>query len=981
METIQAGQTIGPYRIIQQIGQGGMATVFKAYQPAMDRYVALKILPRQLAESPEFIGRFRQEARTIARLEHAHILPVHDYGDSGSYTYLVMRFVEAGTLKERLQAGPLPRDEIDRYFLQLADALDYAHAHGVVHRDLKPSNVLLDERGNLFLTDFGIAKLLETDSRFTGTGALIGTPAYMSPEQAQGLPVDRRTDIYSLGIMLYEMVTERLPFEADTPLAIILKQISAPLPLPSSMKPGISPAVEQVLLKALAKNPADRYATVAEFSAAWKAASKPAVTQRVAPVPAPTPAAPGSGARPPTPAAPAVPAAKPSWSRRLTFLAAAGLLAVGVVVCGALLTVFALNQQQHLSPPRPSAGATTFAAGPKATPTAAAGSTAAAVTPAVVFSSGPAHWHSWAAANDLLAVTLFNGQLISGGPGGVTLWKLADGTVVSRLTTGNGLPDPNVDALVADDAAKTLWIATEDGVAAFYGQHTTLYDRKSGLDSNDVRALARTRRGLLAGTAESGVDGGGLNLFAAGRWQPVAGFPSVNQTDTAPDRLSANITALLEDSKGNWWIGTANGLGFYDGQTWKRFSTSDGLPDNQVTALAETDGAIWAGTDSGLAHLEGSAFVVTAETQGKTIHGLFAGQGSDLWVTGDSVIARRATGGHWQTYTDTNFPAKEVFGGVPGSDGMIYFASDAGVLRFDGRTFDLWSVPNVPNQPGYALILAHPSKNQLWFIDESYDNADVLDLPASNWSRLPTLPCGACIPLAWGPDGKLWAASGDGMWIIQGDQAKHVTADQGLPSNKTRAFAFGADGSTWVGTEAGVAHYVGSGVTAVFSSTNAGLADDTINRLLVAADGSLWVATNTDLSRRTPDGQWVHYGSGNPFQSDVGVNNLAQDASGAVWVATSGEGVYRFAANAWTQFRPGVGGVKLPSSEVYSVLPASDGSLWFGTGSGAARFDGTNWQAITLADGLINPVVLDIYQDQSGTVWFATYGGVTQYQP
>jgi len=188
MENIQAGQTIGPYQIIQQIGQGGMATVYKAYQPAMDRFVALKILPRQLAESPEFMGRFRQEARTIARLEHAHILPVHDYGESGSYTYLAMRFVEAGTLKDRLQAGPLRPDEIDRYFMQLADALDYAHAHGVVHRDLKPSNVLLDARGDLFLTDFGIAKLLETDSRFTGTGALIGTPAYMSPSRPRACP-------------------------------------------------------------------------------------------------------------------------------------------------------------------------------------------------------------------------------------------------------------------------------------------------------------------------------------------------------------------------------------------------------------------------------------------------------------------------------------------------------------------------------------------------------------------------------------------------------------------------------------------------------------------------------------------------------------------------------------------------------------------------------------------------------------------------
>src|SRR6185369_7446856 len=143
------GENIGPYRIIEQIGQGGMATVYKAYHAAMDRYVAVKILPRQLAESPEFNGRFRQEARVIAHLEHAHILPVHDYGESDGYTYLVMRYLEAGTLKEKLAGGRLPFTEVDRLFTQLADALDYAHAKGVIHRDLKPSNVLLDSRGNV----------------------------------------------------------------------------------------------------------------------------------------------------------------------------------------------------------------------------------------------------------------------------------------------------------------------------------------------------------------------------------------------------------------------------------------------------------------------------------------------------------------------------------------------------------------------------------------------------------------------------------------------------------------------------------------------------------------------------------------------------------------------------------------------------------------------------------------------------------------
>ena len=273
MENLQPGQMLGAYRIINRIGQGGMASVYKAYQPSMDRHVAIKVLPGQLAESPEFVTRFQQEARIIARLEHPHILPVFDYGEDNGVTYFVMRYFEAGTLKTKMEAGPLPIQEIDRIFTQLADALGYAHARGIVHRDLKPANALVDADGNLFLTDFGIAKLLESASpRLTQTDAIMGTPAYISPEQAQARTVDQRSDIYSLGIILYEMVTGRVPYVADTPLAVILQHVSDPLPLPSIVKSNISPAIEQVLLKALAKNPDDRFATTAEFVAAWKRA-------------------------------------------------------------------------------------------------------------------------------------------------------------------------------------------------------------------------------------------------------------------------------------------------------------------------------------------------------------------------------------------------------------------------------------------------------------------------------------------------------------------------------------------------------------------------------------------------------------------------------------------------------------------------------------------------------------------------------------
>jgi serine/threonine protein kinase len=281
---LQPGQMLGAYRIINQVGQGGMATVYKAYQPSMDRNVAIKVLPRQLAESKEFATRFQQEARIIARLEHPHILPVFDYGESDGVTYFVMRYLEAGTLKSKMEAGPLSLNEIDRLFTQLAEALGYAHSHGIIHRDLKPANALIDDQGNLFLTDFGIAKLLESASpRLTQTDAIMGTPAYISPEQARAQTVDQRSDIYSLGIILYELVTGRVPFTADTPLAVILKHVSDPLPLPSILKPDIPESIEKVILKALAKDPDDRYANTAEFLATWKRALQDKETVRHVP--------------------------------------------------------------------------------------------------------------------------------------------------------------------------------------------------------------------------------------------------------------------------------------------------------------------------------------------------------------------------------------------------------------------------------------------------------------------------------------------------------------------------------------------------------------------------------------------------------------------------------------------------------------------------------------------------------------------------
>ncbi len=251
-------QTVGAYRIIEQIGRGGMATVYKAYQPALDRYVAVKLLPAHLADEPDFAERFQQEARAVAKLEHPHILAVYDFGQDDELSFIVMRYVEAGTLRG-IMGKPMELSRITGLVSQVAGALDHAHDHGIVHRDVKPTNVLLDQGDWSLLTDFGLARMMEVSQRLTPSGVGLGTPAYMSPEQVLAGRVDHRTDVYSLGVMLYEMLTGQVPYEAETPLAVGLKHISDPLPLPRDVNPEIPKAVERVVLRAMAKAPDDRF--------------------------------------------------------------------------------------------------------------------------------------------------------------------------------------------------------------------------------------------------------------------------------------------------------------------------------------------------------------------------------------------------------------------------------------------------------------------------------------------------------------------------------------------------------------------------------------------------------------------------------------------------------------------------------------------------------------------------------------------------
>ncbi|RPI97054.1 MAG: serine/threonine protein kinase, partial [Chloroflexi bacterium] len=249
----------GQYEIRSLLGRGGMAAVYMARQASMSRDVAIKIMTPELADDEQFVARFEHEAKLIAQLQHPHILPVIDFGREDRHIFIVMQLVRGGSLDDRLHEGPLPLRLASRMLTQISSALTFAHEQGIIHRDLKPNNVMLDERNNAYLVDFGIAKMLAGTTKLTATGNILGTPAYMAPEQWRGDPVDARTDIYSLGIMVYEMVLGRLPFTGDTPFTLMYKHFNDAPPPPRTVKPDIDPGIEEVILKALAKDADDRY--------------------------------------------------------------------------------------------------------------------------------------------------------------------------------------------------------------------------------------------------------------------------------------------------------------------------------------------------------------------------------------------------------------------------------------------------------------------------------------------------------------------------------------------------------------------------------------------------------------------------------------------------------------------------------------------------------------------------------------------------
>ncbi len=260
-------EKIGRYIIKSELGRGGMATVYRAFDPSFDREVAIKVLPREMLHDPQFRSRFEREIKLVAALEHPAIVPVYDVGDEDGQPYFVMRYMTGGSLTDWIEKGKFSIQDTARLIEKIAPGLAYSHKKGIVHRDLKPDNILFDDNGAPFISDFGVAKLIEASGGLTGSG-VIGTPAYMSPEQAQGSDIDGRSDVYGLGVIVYQMLSGQRPYSADTAMGVVVKHITDPVPEILKVVPSLPAAVDEIIKTALAKDKSDRYASTLDLARA-----------------------------------------------------------------------------------------------------------------------------------------------------------------------------------------------------------------------------------------------------------------------------------------------------------------------------------------------------------------------------------------------------------------------------------------------------------------------------------------------------------------------------------------------------------------------------------------------------------------------------------------------------------------------------------------------------------------------------------------
>ncbi len=989
-----SGQSLGPYKLLNRVGMGGMASVYRAYQPSMDRYVAVKVLPREFAQDPAFVGRFEQEAKTIARLEHRHILPVYDYGEHEGITYLVMRYIDAGTLKDLIARGPVEARTALRLAAQVADALDYGHRQGVTHRDVKPSNVLIDQGGDAYLTDFGIAKLAESVVQFTGSGQLIGTPSYMSPEQGQGKPTDPRSDIYSLGIVLYEMVTGRLPFEAETPVAVVLMHLRDPLPPPRAQNPALPEDVERIILKATAKAPEERYPSAAEMSRALQDALSAATTIKAPVVP---PRAEGAAAALPTQAEPppTVPLRAPS--RRLNAPLVAGAVIAAAVLVGALLvltrpgglsdqdaTATAAQATQVAAQMAQTHEAATLTALPTITPEPSATPTETPPPTPVPFPFVvPTAWDHFTSSEEVYDLVYHDGAVWAATGGGLVRWS-PDGAY-TKYTTADGLPFTNLRTLIFDrDGALWLGRNDSDGLArvSFDADKTVAsVDDFSYLDDtlHYVWDFLQTDDALLL--SEYGPT---FRTWNGETWEVLA---------TPPEGLGEYpYTMAPVDDK--LWVGTDKGLVEWDGEVWSQVELPEVEPDEPVYMVyIQSDGGIWVTTarrSLRYAPETQSWSVVGREEDGNLVTAVMETGDGNIWVGEPGYVAGGPLHGDqgWQSWND--LPGWDRRAIVEDGASNIWVATNDGVLRYDGTRWKQFTLPGEPPTHYLAQILPGPD-GRLWFPVAYYNSFVTYDPATDAWST--GFEVDLPIRSAVFSGETLWAGTEEGLIRLKGGVQRRYTVEDGMVGNIVNTLVVDPQNADvlWIGTNAGISRFdSAAGMWENSTGEEAALPDDTVTLLYTAPDGRIWAASGQqdyESDERAAlsvfDGEaWTRVGEmGAPFEPNAHrLYAMITDAAGNLWVSTGYGGLHRWDGARWRTFYEADGA---PTYTVVAMLNAPDGSLWFSADEhGLYRFHADEgWSHLSPEALGWRGTAHAIYLSPGGDLWLLTDEGIIRFKP
>ncbi len=963
---------LGAYTLLEKIGEGGMATVYKARQSSVERFVAIKILPQHLSHDPGFVTRFTQEARTLARLEHPHILPIYDYGEQDGLTFLAMRYNEAGSLRDWMHTHPnMHLQEIVRIVEQIGQALDYAHSKGVVHRDLKPDNILVDPKGNTFLTDFGIAKLLEEGPTLTKTGTIIGTPEYMAPEQCSGADVDARSDIYALGVILYQLLTGRLPYTADTVIGLLYQHVNTPPPSLHETRPELPAALEGIINTALAKAPADRFQSAEALVIALKSAldshapARGGDTLVVAPAYSATTVI--------TPHTPTQASTSPKRAPRNPW----GLLIGGLgLLCVLLTGLFFGGQwaiQTFWGTPTPTDAAPTLDARMTLTPDPTHSASLPQPTPDVPTAQGQQDWTYYTNGNQVLALAHQGQYLWAGGHGGLVRWNLSDRTYVKYTMPDGLISVPIIDMLV--DSRDQLWIATTQGAGRLNANEWQNYTFRDGLIYSGVTFIYEDPTGIIWVGLEYGSE---RFSYFDGQWHSP-------QVAPLPDTISRPLTLIVHPD-GRMFAGFyRDGLGIYDGTNWQFWNSTTGIPGDTANSLLllPNSSELLVTLDSQVIRFNVDTFQWSAIEPLEEIrpYRLYQNTAGDIWVLGERGIAiKQPDQETWEIYRTGTLPmsgfapSATQTSNTPPTDLAFVEATvclstyQDGLLIYDGETWQSWRTEDQLRSSDVEHII-QDGQGAVWFIHKTA-GLTRYDPLTETWADFDENNGAEDRPGRPGidPQGNIWI-SGYGVLKWYNGERWQTLAPPDLSGKSINGVAFASDGTLWANTYNSLLRRdPQSNQWTIFTQADHP-ALEVIRDYLIATDGVLWLLGQGGIVRY--DGTEWQLTPGLEARSS---GYLAQDDTGTLWLVSSN--LYRYNGQSWEL------AFQHPNSVLNHVAPDPTGMLWMGR-TALGRYDPTStiWEDVVSENDLPYPYINTLFVARDGTVWVGTPGGVGRYVP